>query len=292
MRTLEYNNAAYTLRFEFPPNWGAVTAVNITIQSMAGADVLAATAATLPSWGALASATAAGDTTATLASSTTDPADGDWVRFEASTAGPAEDAEVLSFNPETMTLRHPLEHAHASGGTVSPRFCTYDLDTSTVATWTKGLRCTIQWTPNTDDPDMFELAEVAVSQFEVPNFEERFKLLSRQAWMARQQVIPELYSETKSQLHSELQLSGLDLNRVMDTELFSPLMLAAARRLAILGAGSKYEDERTVADVEYQRWMTIVKESPIWTDTDHDEAEDDTEIDDHGAAADMGGRGL
>ena len=78
----------------------------------------------------------------------------------------------------------------------------------------------------------------------------------------------------------------------MDTELFSPLMLAAARRLAILGAGSKYEDERTVADVEYQRWMTIVKESPIWTDTDHDEAEDDTEIDDHGAAADMGGRGL
>ena len=123
IRQLIYEEASQELRLEFPYEWSpAVASVSIQIESTGGTALLAATAATVKSIGASSGATAAGATSITLASSTSDPAPGDVFRILDSTAGPGEWITCASFAPESITTEREMMYAHATATTIRPWF--------------------------------------------------------------------------------------------------------------------------------------------------------------------------
>jgi hypothetical protein len=293
-RQIPYNNSAATLRFEYPPNWDAqtITGVNIQITDESATDLLAATAATLWTATTLSAAASIGDTTITLTAATLSP--GDVLEIAASATGAKERVTVDFYNSSTKvaTLARSLTKAHASGTAVKGAFATYDLDTSTVATWPKAKQVLIKWIPaGSDDHEVHELGEVSVSRFSIPDFENRFRALyAREARIVSQRKseapFATLHSEAMEYLSVALLARGLLMERIQDVALASPTVLTYARYLVNLDGGDRYTAEQAISLTEHNRQFELLCNLPIWTDDDQDGAKDEKEVDDHG------GRGM
>lgn len=285
MRLVQYNNSAFTVRFEYPEKWDAQTldGVNLTITDTSGNELLAATAATLYGGTTLNAAESVGDSTVELAVGASAFSPGDRFQIAAGNSGPTEDCEVQSYNSSTRvaTLKRELLYDHASGAAVKGLWCTYDLDTSTVATWTKGLQLLFDWAPqNVDNFPARERGEVATSAFEPSDFIARFKVLYPEAYDARPRDIEDLYEESVRQLRTELLSRGLLMDRIQDQEMLTPALVALARYLDSLPNGDS-DDSRKSAFQEYQRQISIISAMPIWVDTNQDKVEADEEIDNY-----------
>jgi hypothetical protein len=295
MRQIPYNNSAATLRFEFPPNWDVqnITGVNIQITDLSGTDLLAATATTLWTATTLASAASVGDSTITLTSATLSP--GDRLEIASSDSGPKEQIEVQSYNSSTkvVTLARDLRFAHASGTAVKGCFVTYDLDTSTVATWAKSKQVVLIWAPaGSDDHPHHERGEIANFDFGVPDFERRFRIRYPFAAMVLAQRghdgFVKHYEETLKDLRVHLWSRGLHMERVQNTEIVSRPMLSLARLLVVRGGGDKLAHEQDIAIKEFNEHFEILCSDPIWVDADQDNVRDEKEIDDYSGTQLMG----
>lgn len=288
-RQVPYNNSAATLRLEYPPNWDAqtITGINIQITDREGTDLLAATAATLWTATTTAAAAAVGDQTITLTSATLVP--GDVLEIAASADGPQERVTVYNYNSSTKvaTLARSLTKAHTSGTAVKGAFATYDLDTSTTATWTKAKQLLIKWIPaGSDDFEVHELGEVSTSRLLIPDFEQRFRALyAREARTVSQRKseapFADLHSEAIEYLSVSLLSRGLLVERIQDVALAAPTVLTYARYLVNLDGGDRYAAEITTSLSEHNRQFELLCNLPIWTDDDQDEIRDEAEIDDH-----------
>lgn len=294
MRQIPYNNSAATTRFEYPPNWDAqtITGINIQITNLEGSDLLAATAATLWTATTLASAAAVGDSTITLTAATLSP--GDRLEIAASASGPKEQIEVQSYNSSTkvVTLARDLRYAHANSTAVKGLFATYDLDTSTVATWPKSEQVLLIWIPaGSDDLPHHERGEIASFDFAIPDFEQRFRVLYPTEAMVlarRDDGFRKHCLETMKQLRIHLWSRGLHLERVQNTEVVAPCALSLARLLVVNGGGDKLAHEQDAALNEFTRNFEILCSNPIWVDSDQDNAREDDEIDDYSGTQLMG----
>ena len=285
MRTIEYNNAAYTMRFEIPPTWAidSITEITIQIADMGATELLAATATTLYTATTLDAAATVGDSTITLASEASAVVPGDVLHIAASAAGPDEDTTVQSYNSSTrvVTLQRELRYAHSSGTAVRGLWVTYDLDTSTVATWIKGLQVLITWDPDTDDIPMTNSSEVVVKAVSFPNFNERFRINYPGEYDAFVDTLEQKLVEAVKQIQPTLLSRGIVLDRSTDTESLTPLLCASVRRMIMYASGDKKETEREVANSEYNRLLDEYCKSVIWSDDDQDGIQDDDEVDDH-----------
>jgi hypothetical protein len=295
VRQIPYNNSAATLRFEYPPNWVAqtITGINIQITDLDGTDLLAATAATLWTATTLSAAASVGDSTITLTAATLSP--GDRLEIAASASGPKEQIEVRSYNSSTkvVTLARDLRFAHANTTAVKGLFATYDLDTSTVATWPKSKQVVLIWIPaGSDDLPHHERGEVANFDFGVPDFEERFRALYPTEAMVLahrgHDGFGKHYQETLRHLRVHLWSRGLHLERVKNTEIVAPSMFALARLLVVRGGGDKLAHEQDAAEKEFRAQFEVLTSEPIWVDQDQDDARDDAEIDDYSGTQLMG----
>jgi hypothetical protein len=278
-RQIPYNNSAATLRFEFPPNWVAqtITAVNIQITDLDGADLLAETATTLWTATTLASAASVGDPTVTLTAGTLSP--GDRLQIAASATGPQESIET--------------QHYNSSSKVVKGLFCTYDLDTSTVATWVKTKQLLIKWIPvGSDDLPYHEEAEVAVSQLAMADFERRFRFdFPREADIVARKgplSFQKHHENTLKELGARLGNRGALMNRLQDQASSEDLILALARFKVTRAAGDKWTYENGVAEKEYERQFEIFAADPKWFDDDQDGVRDAAEIDDHSVGQRIG----
>ncbi|MCP4644942.1 MAG: hypothetical protein GY851_31160, partial [bacterium] len=188
MRRLRYNDASQSLRFEFPDNWLTASACTITITDTGGTETLAADAATVYTATTTDGAIAAGDSTFTVDGAAAMEA-GDRFRISKS-RDTTEIVTVLSQAAKVSTIRHTFDYAHSDESVVAAMFCTYALDTSTVADFDEGEAFTITWTPNTDDIPYTEDAIVyALTGAEVAGWREHFR--------AR---YPNLYTEAQGRL--------------------------------------------------------------------------------------------
>ena len=281
MRQIDYNNSAFTLRFEFPLEWDvdSLTGVNIDITNLDGESLLDATAATLWTATTLNGATSVGGSTITLTAATLSP--GDRLRISASAAGPDEEIEVESYNSSTKvaTLRRELRFAHSDAAAVKGLFCTYDLDTSTVATWTKALQVVLRWTPGgSDDLPVKERGEVSASYFAFPDFSQRFEVRYPREHRMALPRLPSILEEAKLEVEHDVSTPELDIHRVVDSEKIRLMVLKKARLIVLEGTGDKWVAEREAAIDEYNRIKEIVLNQPIWQDENQDDVKDDEEI--------------
>lgn len=295
MRQIEYNNAALTLSFSFPSDWAVqnITDVTIGVKDIYGNELLAATSATL--WDGSGATQINGaletyDTTAVIeltgAGSLPTVEPGQRLQIADSAAGPAEEIEVLHYNSgtKTITVERDIRYDHSDNTAIKGLFCTYDLDTSTVADWTLGKQLVFTWTPDTDDLPCTERGEIVVKEFSVPGFNERFENLHPREFHAATDPdnrLPMFLSEAHKQLGNELMLHGLTIDRVVDQELLIPSLMSKVRWLVLLNGDDAYTTEREVCMEEYGRQFALLTSAPIWTDTDQDEHIDIDEFEDH-----------
>ena len=285
---IAYNDSSFNLRLEMPPEWNvdAITSMNIGVKDWDGDDLLAATAATLYTATTLNGAVSVGDSTITLANTATALTPGDRVRIAASASGPAEEVEVVFYNSSTYTatLRHETRHAHATSTAVRGLWATYALDTTTVADWPAAQQCIVSWYPGgSDDRPLRQRAEISVIEFNFADFARRFEMLYPREWKLRENRtggIKGILEEAKKQVRGDLLSRDFDINRVVDSAIIEPLVLAKARWLVLLGTGDKWTTEREVALDEYHRQMEIVSNSPLWKDDNQDYVRDEVEMDD------------
>ncbi len=297
MREIQYNNAAFSLRFEFPSDWPGqdITGVTLGVKDTSGNELLAADACTLLDAGGtnafqVNGAVEKDDNTFIIelaaGGSLPSPVPGDRLEIAASAAGPAEEVTVLHYNSVTMTVTTDvdLRYDHSDNTAVKGLFCTYDLDTSTVADWPKGRQVVLTWTPDTDDIPCKERGEIVISEFSVPGFNSRFSMLHPREYEAAIDPInrlPTLLQEAHNELRSELLLRGLNIDRVMDQEQLVPSLMGKVRWLVLLNGDDRYEVERAVAQNEYARQLELLSTAPIWGDDNQDEVRDSDEYEDH-----------
>ena len=155
MRIVKYDEGANALRLEYPYGWNVsgLSDVTIGIKTTAGAELLAATSATIYSNTTLASAATAGDVTIDLAVGADAVSPGDRLFIAHSAGGRDEEVEVASYNSTSkeVTVASPLIYGHSSGAAVYGLWATYDLDTTDTDVWPINSDIVITWTPDSGD---------------------------------------------------------------------------------------------------------------------------------------------
>jgi hypothetical protein len=292
MLQIEYDNAAFGLRLEYPSEWDAqsISSVTIGVKDLGGVELLAATAAT--PWAAvdirLNGAVETFDNTITLeptgVGSVPATVQGDRLHIAQDGSGPTESVEVLHYASNVATLTRDLRYDHADETAVVGLFCTYDLDTSDTDTFSLGKQLVITWTPSTDDLPIKERAEIVKASYAMPDFEELFAATYPRRYQAA--ITPEgrlerLLESAKRQLGTELKLRNLEIDRVMDQRLLDPSLMAKVAWLSLLTGDDRYDSERKVTLDEYTRQFELLCSAPIWQDTDQDEVLDTDEVEDH-----------
>lgn len=296
MRQIKYNDSSFTIRFEYPPSWAEVASVTLTINDTGGTELLAATAATVWTTTATAAAVSVGDAYVEISTPTDKPQPGDRYRIPGASVaagGPPEIFTLYRWDSDNsyMYAEKEFRHPHPASANITAQWCTYALDTSTVATWTKGRQLVLIWTPNNDAFPVYERAEIAISDYSAADFESRFEILcprEHQVVKANNKDIGEYYTEAREQLRIALRSRGMFLERVVDQTIVMPVLMAFTRYLVTLQGGERWEAQREAAQAEYVRLFEELTNNPIWIDMDQDQARDDDEIDDYSARQQLG----
>lgn len=286
MRQLKYNFATNYLRLEYPDEWdpSLVTAVSLTITGKDGTVLQAATSCTRYTNTSIDGDVAAYADEITLDSGAGALAAGDVILI-AGVAG-AERRRVQGYDSTNYiaTLEEILREAHDDNAVVYPCWVTSAaIDTTTVATWTAGLPMTLTWTPTGDGQAFVEECEVSKFSMSVEGLELRFQAIYRRAWddFERQGTFSIIREEAERQLRAELASNGLDYNRIIDNDIFAPVLMARMAWLWTLNGDEAKEDERAAIGSEYNILLGQLLKNPIWVDTDQDLIETDDEVSDH-----------
>lgn len=295
MRQIQYNNAAFGLRFEYPHEWDAesITGVTLTVKDLSGVELLAAASTTLFSAaniqvnGGVVADTDQFLIELTASGTIPDFVPGDRMRIAQSASGPAEDVEILNYNTTTelATLTRDMRYAHADNTRLYGLYCTYDLDTSDTDVFPLNKQVVLTWTPDTDDLPVRERGEIVISEFRVLGFEERFAALHPREYrisMSPERRLFRFLEEAHFQLGNELRVRGLYIDRVVDQAILVPALMAKVRWLILLNGDDAYREERQVCLDEYVRQFDLLTTGPIWADDDQDEVRDDEELNDYG----------
>jgi hypothetical protein len=281
MKQVKYGEDAQPLRCEFPPAWDseAITGVEISIADRSGTELLAATAATLYTATTLNADVDAGAEYFVLAEGASAVEPGDIVLI-----GDSDDGE-----PETIVVNHydavnrrvygeeDLKDAHSSGAAVIGLFATYSLDISDTDTYTKGKQLVVTWNPNTDDIAYTEVYQVSGTQMASSAFWRDFgalypveyEIASKRDTVAFEGLIRRLFSQ-------ELMNHSMDSNRIVDQDRLLGGMVLYARWTIL-----RDPEERQAARKDFENWVTMLAQDPIWIDHDQDGVEEDAEKSTH-----------
>ena len=274
MQIVKYNESSNTMRLEYPYGWNIIGLSDVTIgvKTTAGAELLAATSATIYSDTTLASAATAGDVTIDLAVGADAVSPGDRLFIAHSAGGRDEEVEVASYNSTSkeVTVASPLLYGHSSGAAVYGLWATYDLDTTDTDVWPINSDIVITWTPDSGDPVYTERGRVQRSVASWSDLERRFKAVYHREY--RQLTEPyrrfdSMVEEAEQQLRMELSLRSLDMYKVVDKTLVMPCMMAMIRWLSLIDVDSeRFLDEREIAMSEYKRNLELLLAHPVWID--------------------------
>jgi hypothetical protein len=275
-RRIKYNDASQSLRFEFPDHWITPTTVTITITDRGGTELLAATAATVYTATTTDGAIAAGDSTFTIDGSVVMNA-GD--RFRILKPGSTPEVVVIqSYAAKVATIDHTFDFAHPDNSGVYGMWCTYALDTSTVATWPAGKDLTITWTPSTDNIPYTEAARIyKLSGGDAAGWRDHFRSRYPNLYREASDRLDALYEDAIDELEWSLAAVGRDLNDLRNPEFIRMPVAAILAGYVARNEGAGGEFEIALAKADYERYLDILSRPALWFDADQDLVEDEGE---------------
>jgi hypothetical protein len=287
MRQIRYNHATNVLRMEFPPEWDGklISGVTVGIKDREATELLAAQSVTLYT-----ATTVDGDVdryanTIVLDSGAGSLSIGDPLLLCGAAGDEVVRVKDYDSTTYTVTLETILQNEYADNSPVYGLFGSYTLDVTDTDTYTTGLVLVLTWTPTGDGSPTTELAQIAVSELELVGIELAFNRIYQRAYDAFKRpvdIFDDMVEEATRQVRYELLASQLDIHRVKDQGVITPLVMAKMAYLWSLNADEDKTDERVVINAEYDRQLGIVKALPLWVDTDQDEVEEEDEVSDHG----------
>lgn len=272
MKQIKYGDDSHTLRCEYPEAWDAasITGVEISIDTVGGTAILAATAATLYTATTLGSACTHGDEYIELAEGASAPAKGDRLWISSSASGPGEQVIVNyydSSNRYVFTERE-LQHSHASGAAVKGQFATYAMDVSDTDTYIKGYEMVVTWDPSTDDFPYTDHYVIAGAAIGAPGFWRDFQAMYPVEYdMRGGRDLVAFESQIRKRFAHELMSRQLNPDRIIDQDKIEPGVVLFARFLMMSGQDQTMYDR---AKEEWVEWLKTLAADPIWQDLDQD----------------------
>jgi hypothetical protein len=282
-----YNVAASPLRLDFPPDWpDGTTSITVGVKGTDGTVLLAPAAATLFTATTTTGVLAAGNYDVLL-TSITGLAVGDVLRIK-NTLGRAEDIEIAQLTPGiapagTVRAVRAVRYDHAIGAAVSGRWATYNLNTTTVATWTKGREVQVIWQPYSTGvaviPAHTEILIVRSQEFALPGLREVFANLYPDEYRVAEARWATLEDQARYRVEQRLLLQGRHIDALKDQRAAEPIMLDTIRLLVLHSGGSQWADEVARCNTLLEAQWDRLDKSPLWFDDNQDDVEDkDKEI--------------
>jgi hypothetical protein len=277
-----YNVAASPLRLDFPPDWpDGTTSVTVGVKGTDGTVLLAPAAATMFTATTTTAGLVAGDYDVLL-TSITGLAVGDVLRVK-NTLGRAEDIEIAQLTPGVapagkVTAVRAVRYDHAIGAAVTGRWATYNLNTTTVATWTKGREVQAIWQPYSTAAIVVqahtELLVVRSQEFALPGLREVFANLYPDEYRVAEARWATLEDQARYRVQQRLDLQGRHLDALKDQRAAEPIMLDTIRLLVLHSGGSQWADEVVRCNTLLEAQWARLDASPLWFDTNQDDIKD------------------
>jgi hypothetical protein len=288
LKQIKYGDDAFVMRFEMPASWDVESITEVTIGIDRNAtSLLDATAATLYTATTLNGAVVRTAGTVTIANDATAVVEGDRLRIAESASGPAEDVEVHSYNSSTkvVTIKRELNDAHANGAAVYGMWASYDLDASDTDVFVKGYVVEVTWTPDSDNQAYTERYVIGSSGYATTSLWRTVSKMWKSLWNEysgySQDDLNDVEEIIRSRFDSIFKNAGLDANRIVDKSQIDPGFALYGRMVLLEDGGDEKIREYEVAKTAFYLWFDELKKSPIWSDDDQDESQDETEIRTH-----------
>lgn len=173
---------------------------------------------------------------------------GDRILLYSTTGGAHELAEIESASNAagtwTLNLRERLENTHPIGVRILPWWCSYDVDTTVVATWTLGRRGTIRWTPTAifdTYSDFVDTWDLRSALRDLTGVERMFRaLFPRMAEVLRDQVdFSILIDDAESWVRAQFASTAIDFDSLVSQDALKRLLV---RHIAWTVAGQGGEE--------------------------------------------------
>jgi hypothetical protein len=286
MKQIRYNSTAAPLRLAIPAEWDVtlLTALTLTVTDLDGVELLAADAATLWADTTLAADADAYLSSLTLAAGATDLAKGDPIQIQGVVGPERHIVKGYDSTTKIVEIEQILENDHVTGDEVWGLFADYELDTSTVATWTAGLVFTLTWTPTGTGTPITEMGQIAKSALDLQGLERRFSILYPRAhddFSRPSDKFAEVLEEAELQVENDLLGAGVLMQRVVDQDKLSPLVMKKLACMWTWNGDKNKEDERNFLCSDYDKELAKVLSWPIWVDQDQDKVQDEDEVTSH-----------
>ncbi len=285
MKQLRYN-ATTVIRFEFPAEWDAesLTGLTLTINDNAGAELLAAANATLWTQTTISADADRFASTLTLATGADDLDAGDPILL-CGIAG-NEIHRVKEYDSANLvpTLERILDNDHDSGDEIWGLFATRSVVTTTVATYPAGKVVTFVWTPTGTGQPVTELYQIAVSALDIEGLQKRFSRLYPRAYESFTKPInrlDDMVIEAELQVRQELLSRGFDIQRLVDSEIIAPVLMAKMAFLWTFDGDEQIKDERDFYAQQYDTQIGVIENLPVWIDQNQDGVDDEGESTTH-----------
>lgn len=287
MRIITYNNSAVNLHFEFPENWKAadISSVSLTINDKDGEELAAASNLTLYT-----ATTLDEDVSSFLSSLPLDSGagalvPGDRISIAGIVGEEKRFVKAYDATNTTVEVTEILDNDHAEDAAVIGLFGNIEIDFSNTTTFPAGQELVLIWSPTgSDDGDITELAQIAITSLNVAGLSEDFLILyprAHDAFTTPTDNLSKMMDIAKRQIRQELLSHNMDFYRIIDQDITAPAIMAKMAYLWCLNGDIDKEDERKHISQEYDRQITILTSLPIWTDTNQDLKEDESEVNDH-----------
>ncbi len=282
MRQLPYSSSAAPIHFDFPVEWSAgdLSALTLAVYDEDGNVLQAADPVTLYTDTSLEGAAAQFASEIELDSAAAALAAGDVLEIHGTSAVEVVRIKGLDVTNDTYELESILDNAYDDNDVVIARFANYDLDISTVATFTAGIVLTLVWTPTGTGRQITTMRQVAVSALDVAGLRRNVLDVYPRVYRAFTQPTDKfdrMAQVAERQLGNECSDRGIEIQRVVDQDRMIDVISARMAWLWALGGDEDMIDERKVLGVEDAKQTKWLLSQPVFTDDNQDKIKDDGE---------------
>jgi hypothetical protein len=285
MKTL--TNKTTVLSIEYPRTWdeSLLTDVSVQIADFDGTELLASTSADLYTSTTLDADSLRYTRSITLAAGSDDLVTGDLIRIRGILG--YEDHVVKGYDASNLVaeLESHVDRDFENGASVDRLSAIATVDLSDTDVFAPGTQIVITWTPTGTGDSLTELAEIETdSQIDVAEFTTEFSAIYSRAYNALKTPADRLDTMiglAQNEIRLQLSARGLDIARIKDQRLISPLLMAKLAEMWARDGDESSADEHQRHSQAYSAALESLCQLPIWIDLDGDGINDDGETQSH-----------
>lgn len=281
-----YTRNTDKISVELPKTWdfSQLTDVTLQISDVAGNETMASTSCELYTPTTVASSASRFDKEVYLDIAAEDLKPGDSIRLVGING--YEDHIVKGYDSinKIVIFEIVLDRDFEDGSQVYRTNTSCDVDFSSTTTYPAGIQLVLTWEPAGTGNSFTSVCEVeGTKQPDTSSFYEKLRALYPRAYdglISPTNIIATIYSLAQDEVRMIFTSRGLDISRVVDQELLTPVLLHTVARLWCLNGDAATKDEFDKISTEQSNSIERLLTLPIWQDTNRDKVQQTEEVQD------------